>query len=82
MFYLAEMSYWTLAGDHDRAIDFMQTAVDEGWRAAPRISGMLPILKPLEGHPRFEAAQSQALENLNRDRIEAGLEPLEPAYSL
>jgi len=82
MFYQAEAMYWTLANDHEQAISFLKKAVDDGWRATPRISRMFPILKPLEGDPDFEEVQSQALQNLNRDRVEAGLEALEPAYSL
>jgi TolB-like protein len=82
LFYHAEAYYWTLANDHDRAIKFLERAVNEGWRAAPRISRLFPILKPLEGDPRFEEIQSRVLQSLNRDRVEAGLEPLPPAYSL
>jgi len=81
-FYLPEASYWTLAGDHEKAIDFLEKAVDMNWRAAPRIARLYPLLKPLEGEPRYEALQQRHLEMLNRDRLDAGLEPLEPAYSL
>ena len=82
LFYQAEAYYWTLANDHDRAIDFLEKAVDEGWTATPRISRLFPLLKPLEGDPRYEKIQLQALENLNRQRVEAGLEALEPGYTL
>jgi hypothetical protein len=81
-FFLAEAHYWTLANDQEKAIDFIEKAVATHWRTTPRISNMWNTLKPLEGHPRFEAAQQRMLENLNRDRAEAGLEPLAPGYSL
>jgi len=81
-FYMPEAAYWTLAGDHGKAIDFLEKAVDMNWRAAPRIARLYPLLKPLEGEARYEALQQRHLELLNRDRGEAGLEPLEPAYSL
>ena len=80
-FYLAESYYWTLANDHDKAIEFLGKMVDRSFYATPRISQLYPILKPLEGDPRFEEIQLQMLQNLNRERIEAGLEPLEPGYS-
>ena len=76
VFYVMEAFYWTLANDQDKAIDFLQQAVERGWVATPRMSRMWPLLKPLEGDPRYEEIQSRALKNLNRERVEAGLEPL------
>ncbi|NIM70944.1 MAG: hypothetical protein GTN86_01455 [Xanthomonadales bacterium] len=81
-FFMAEAHYWTMADDRERAIDLIEKAVDMNWLATPRISNMWSTLRPLEGHPRFEAAQQRMLDNLNRDRANAGLEPLEPGYSL
>lgn len=82
VFYVVEAFYWTLAHDQDKAIDFLQQAVERGLVATPRMSRMWPLLKPLEGDPRYEEIQSRALQNLNRERVEAGLEPLELGYSL
>jgi len=81
-FFMWEAQYWTLVNDQENAIDFIEKAVAMNWRAAPRISRMYAILKPLEGLPRFEAVQKRMLDAINRDRAEAGLEPLEPEYSL
>ena len=79
---MAEAFYWTLANNQDKAIDSLEQAVKRGFIATPRMSRMWPLLKPLEGDPRYEKLQSRNLENLNRERVEAGLEPLELGYSL
>jgi len=82
LFFLWDAHYWILANDQQKAIKQLEKAVDMNLFMAPRISSLHPMLKPLEGDPRFEALQQRQLENLNRDRAEAGLPPLEPAYSL
>ena len=82
VFHVAEAIYWTLANDQDKAIDSLERAVERGFSASPRIGRLWPLLSPLEGDPRYEKLQFRALEHLNRERVEAGLEPLEPAYSL
>jgi len=81
-FHMWESFYWTLANNQDKAIDSLEQAVERGFIATPRMSRMWPLLKPLEGDPRYEKLQSRNLENLNRERVEAELEPLEPGYSL
>ena len=81
-FWVGEAGYWTLANDLQKAIDFLEKAVAQGWTGTPRISDSQTLLKPLEGDPRFEALQDQALQHLNRERLETGLEPLEAGYSL
>ena len=81
-FFVREAQYRTLANEPEAAIDLLERAVDTNWRSAPRISQNEAILKPLEGHPRYEAMQTRMLEQLNHDRAEAGLAPLEPGYAL
>ncbi len=78
----AEADYWVLANDQQKSIDYLERAVSQGWTSTPRVSDSDIILKPLEGDPRFEAVQARALERLNAERVEAGLEPLDQAYSL
>ena len=82
MFYLMEAQYWALANDHEQATEFLRKAADSHLVIAPRISRMYPIFKPLEGEPEYEAVQKRMLENLNKQRAEAGLQPLEAEYGL
>ena len=73
-----EAIYWTLAGDQERAVDHVERMVERNGYLTPRFSDLMPLLKALEGHPRYEAAQALAAEQLNRERVEAGYAPLEP----
>jgi len=81
-FFLMEAQYWTMANDHDLAISFVEKAVNDHVMINPKISRMYPILKPLDGDPRFEAVQAKILIHLNQERAEAGLEPLEAGNPL
>lgn len=80
-FRVVEAKYWTMANDHEKAIDYLELAVAQGWSGSPRLSDTNILLKPLEGDPRYEAVQAQALERLNRERTETGLSALEPGYT-
>jgi tetratricopeptide (TPR) repeat protein len=81
-FFLMEAQYWTMANDHDLAISFVEKSVNDHVFINPKISRMHPILKPLDGDPRFEAVQAKILIHLNQERAEAGLEPLETGNTL
>lgn len=74
---ITEAGYWLLRGDQQRALDELARAMDIGWTATPRISQAMPIFKPLEGLPRYEALQIEALKHLNQQRALMDLEPLE-----
>jgi hypothetical protein len=65
-----------LAGDTERAIAFIERAVERGFVSSWRITDELPYLKLLEGDPRFEAAQQRMRERVNAERAALGLEPL------
>ena len=71
-----QLQYWILADDHDKAMDSLQKYADKrGW-SSPRLSDDIPLLKPLEGLPRYETIQTQMLEHLNAERIKLDLPPL------
>lgn len=72
-----EAMYWVPAGDHDRALDHVELAVARDGYLTPRFADLMLMLKPIEGLPRYEAAQARALEHINRERVEAGYPPLE-----
>jgi tetratricopeptide (TPR) repeat protein len=77
-FHYYEAIYWTLAGDLERAVDHVERMVERDGYLTPRFSDLMPLLKPLEGLPRYEVAQALALDQLNRERVEAGYAPLDP----
>jgi tetratricopeptide (TPR) repeat protein len=80
-FWIGEAAYWTLSGEPEQAIDFIERALaDNGYFYNTGQTTKWDLLKPLEGHPRYEAVQRQALTHLNRERAELGLEPLDPVY--
>jgi TolB-like protein len=80
--HFSEARYWTLAGDHEKALLSLEKAIDRGLTGLPRLSKLTPEFKELEGDPRYEALHSRALENLNTQRKLLELEPLEAEYSL
>jgi TolB-like protein/Tfp pilus assembly protein PilF len=77
VFYVPQARYWMLAGDDEKAMDFLQKSADKGGMATPRLSDLYPLFKPLEGKPRYEAIQKQMLKHLNAERAKLNLEPLE-----
>jgi len=81
-FWEAEAIYWTLAGDDRQALDFLERAVDMGYTGPPRLATVAPVFKPLEGDPRYASLQTRAFENLERQRVVAGLEPYESEHIL
>jgi hypothetical protein len=72
-----EAIYHALAGDQDKALDYIEQAVAEGGIATSRIAWEFPAFAPLEGDPRYQAVQQKMIDNLNRQRAELGLEPVE-----
>ncbi len=81
-FWEVEAVYWTLAGDEEKAIDCLERAVDMGYASPPRLAKALPVFKPLEGDPRYVAAQARAYENLRAQRAAAGLAPFRQEHAL
>jgi TolB-like protein/Tfp pilus assembly protein PilF len=71
-----EAVYFTMTGDHDRALDNLGQAVDAGFLSYPRMSRETVHFKPLEGDPEFEAIQARMVDHLNAERAKAGLGPI------
>ncbi len=75
---MSEVFYHMLSGDEDMALTCLEQAAERNWTPfSPRLSDGLPVLKPLEGNPRYEAVQQQMLDHVNAERAELGLEPVE-----
>jgi TolB-like protein/Flp pilus assembly protein TadD len=54
--------------DPDAAINWLQSAYDQGWRGYPMIDiGADPMLASLHGDPRFEAIRAAMLEVVRQD---------------
>jgi len=68
--------YYTMAGDHEKAIALLTTAVDNGWVSGVNFSNGWAGLQVLEGTPEYEAVQARMIEHLNNERAELGLEPI------
>jgi hypothetical protein len=67
---------WSLAGDLEASLGYLERAIDQGLILSTRIARDWPALEPLEGDPRYEAIQARMLEHLNREREKLGLEPV------
>ena len=65
-----------LRGNEGLALDKLSQSVERGMMFSPRITDDLPVFKPLEGDPRFEAIQQHNLEIINRERAKLGWEPV------
>jgi TolB-like protein/Flp pilus assembly protein TadD len=63
--------------DPDAAINWLQSAYDEGWRGYPMIDiGADPMLASLHGDPRFEAIRAAMLDVVGQKRPQGlGLDP-------
>jgi hypothetical protein len=68
--------YFTMAGDHEKALMNLAIAVDNGWLSYPRISKVVVQLKPLDGNPEFEAIQARMVKHLNEERAKLDLGPM------
>jgi TolB-like protein/Tfp pilus assembly protein PilF len=75
--FVVEAGYHVLAGNLQEGLDWLERAVSRGMVTTPRMALEWPVLKPLEGDPRFEAVQERMVEHLNAERAELGLEPVE-----
>jgi TolB-like protein/Flp pilus assembly protein TadD len=68
--------YNTMAGDHDKALTLLSSAVDRHFVTATKFSEGWSALKVLEGNPEYEAIQARMIEHVNSQRAELGLESL------
>ncbi|HKX55827.1 MAG TPA: tetratricopeptide repeat protein, partial [Xanthomonadales bacterium] len=76
VFKINEATWYALAGDRPRALQYLAEVVDGGRIFSPRIATDFPAFRDLEGDPEYEAIQARMLEHLNRERAELGLEPV------
>jgi TolB-like protein len=76
VFFMNQAVRWSLAGDLDASLGYLERAIDQGLISSTRIVREWPALEPLEGDPRYEVIQARMLEHLNREREKLGLEPV------
>ena len=75
---VSEALYHTLADNQEQALAQLEKAANNGYVGfTSRLTDAFPILRPLEGLPRYEAVQQQMLEHLNAERAILELEPVE-----
>ncbi len=70
--------YFALAGDTNRALDFLGRAVDAGMQAYVPIASWEPALSGLQADARFAEIEARMLDNINNDRVALGMEPIDP----
>jgi TolB-like protein/Tfp pilus assembly protein PilF len=76
VFYTNEAIWHALAGERQKALQFLAKAIDGGRIYARRIVDDFPAFRELEGDPEYEAIQTRMIEHLNRERAALGLEPV------
>jgi len=75
-FLASEAGYYALAGERDRALNFLAQAVDRGLTWPTRLDEAWPTLRDLAGDPEFESIQARVFERVNTERAELGLDAL------
>ena len=75
-FHTLEASYYALADDREKALEYLARAVDRGAIFTLRITDELPFFKDYESDPEFQAIQNRMIEHLNRERAKLDLEPV------
>ena len=73
-FNVSRAQYAILANDYDAAIILMEKAFEQGFYLDTASETASPILKALNGDPRYEAAKAKMLTRLNMELEKMGLE--------
>ena len=76
-FNVSRAQYAILANDYDAAIILMEKAFEQGFYLDTASETASPILKALNGDPRYEAAKAKMLTRLNMELEKMGLEAQE-----
>jgi TolB-like protein len=74
VFSFSRARYALLSNDHDAAISLMEKAFGQGLYLDTVTETAWPILKPLDGDPRYEAAKARMLERWNMEMEKMGLD--------
>jgi tetratricopeptide (TPR) repeat protein len=69
-----EARYWALAGDSDRAMEFLGKSEQQGLVFTERLDAIFREFENLRGDDRFEALLARVFEHTNNERAELGLE--------
>jgi TolB-like protein len=75
-FTFTDAVYFTMAGEREKSLVLLSSAVDEGLLLGTKFSLGWDALKVLEGDPQFEAIQARMVEHMNAERAELGLGPV------
>ncbi len=78
VFMLENAKYYALAGDHDKAIEWLAKSVDRGMQGSAPLAVSVPVLSLLEDDTRFLEIEALMINNINEDRAALGLEPIDP----
>ena len=76
--YFAESQYWAIAGDWEKSMDNLEIALDKNGFIPISDLAILPEFDPLLGEGRFTELIARAHEQFNKQRVHAGLEPIDP----
>jgi len=71
-----EARYHALLGDSERAIDFLEQAVEQNTITSAPLHQIWPDLEVLRGEPRYEAILARLNERVESERAELGLDPV------
>jgi TolB-like protein len=71
-----EARYHALLGDSERAIAFLEQAVEQNTVTAVPLHQIWPDLEVLRGEPRYEAILARLNERVESERAELGLDPV------
>lgn len=79
IYWYSQAQHSALKGDHDAAIDHLQTSVDKGYVSVV-VSD--PVFDALAGNGRFVTIESNIVARANQERAKLGMGPYEPPLLL
>ncbi len=78
VFMFENAKYLALAGEYDEAITQLEQAIDRGYGGYGLFTTVTPMFEPVKNDPRFMAVEAVMVENINVQRQQLGLEPVNP----
>ena len=78
VFMMENAKYFTLAGNHDAALEWLDKAVNQGLQAHAPLAVAIPMFEALQEDTRFLEIEATMIANINEDRVALGLDPVDP----
>ena len=78
VFMMENAKYFTLTGNHDAALEWLEKAVNQGLQIHSPLAVVIPMFEALQEDTRFLEIEATMIANINEDRAALGLDPVDP----